>query len=147
MKEVACRYGIEVLKNTCLCPFHQEQKHLPAYGCMPIVFIVSVVELAGDVVSFVARLCGIRNQQAAVRINEDFCLGLNLGYSLPNDPEAKRMGAKRIPSKRGGVLEKTSISGSFSLPEVVMECSLWRLRNSFMVGVVGEIGHLRLLLG
>ena len=96
MKEVACRYGIEVLKNTCLCPFHQE--NTPSLRLYAHSFYCFGCGAGGDVVSFVARLCGIRNQQAAVRINEDFCLGLNLGEP-PNYREQKEWEQKEFHRK------------------------------------------------
>ena len=97
-------------------------------------------------VSFVARLCGMRNQQAAARINEDFCLGLNLGEP-PSYREQKEWEQKEFHRKEEEMLEKTGILGSFSLPAAAMACPLWSCGNTFVVGVVGAIGNLRLLFG
>ena len=75
MYSAARRYGFEPNRSNCIvCPFHREdtaslrlyKDSFYCFGC----------GAGGDVIKFVSKLYGIGNYQAAVRINEDFCLGL-----------------------------------------------------------------------
>ncbi|NCA68441.1 MAG: hypothetical protein EOM87_10335 [Clostridia bacterium] len=74
--EVAERYGVPVIKNKSICPFHAEKTASLSYyrnkyncfGCLA----------HGDAVDFVSRLLNLLPTEAAKRINADFGLGLNL---------------------------------------------------------------------
>lgn len=75
MDAAARRYGFEPNRSHCIvCPFHKEdtaslrlyENSFYCFGC----------GAGGDVIKFVSKLCNISNSQAAVRINEDFGLGL-----------------------------------------------------------------------
>lgn len=76
MLKVAEQYGLKVVRNTCLCPFHQEDT--PSLHLYKDSFYCFGCGLGGDVITFVAKLCGLSNREAAARLNADFMLGLNL---------------------------------------------------------------------
>lgn len=80
MRELIGHYGFEINRQGFIkCPFHDEDtasmKVYPdscyCFGC----------NTGGDAVSFTARLFHIKNSQAALKINNDFRLGL--GGSKP----------------------------------------------------------------
>lgn len=76
MRQVAERYGLKIIRNTCLCPFHQEDT--PSMHLYKDSFYCFGCGLGGDVITFVAKLCGLHNREAAARLNVDFALNLNL---------------------------------------------------------------------
>lgn len=76
MRQVAERYGLKVVRNTCLCPFHHEDT--PSLHLYKDSFYCFGCGAGGDVITFVAKLCGLHNREAAARLNADFALGLNL---------------------------------------------------------------------
>ena len=69
-RQAAERYGIKVNRNgMCVCPFHNDKnpsmkvdKRFHCFGC----------QADGDVIDFTARLHGLGNREAAVRLAEDF---------------------------------------------------------------------------
>lgn len=76
MRQVAERYGLKATRNTCLCPFHHEDT--PSLHLYKDGFYCFGCGAGGDVITFVAKLCGLSNREAAARLNADFSLGLNL---------------------------------------------------------------------
>lgn len=97
MDTVARHYGFEPNQSHCIiCPFHREDtaslrlydQSFYCYGC----------GAGGDVIKFVSRLFNIGNFQAAVRINEDFCL--NLTNEKSNHAERQRFIKKQAEEKR-----------------------------------------------
>lgn len=75
MQEAAQHYGITVdRRGFACCPFHEEKTaSLKLYDTSFYCFGCGT---GGDVITFVAKLYGISNAQAALRINEDFGLRL-----------------------------------------------------------------------
>lgn len=75
MKTAAEFYGFPVGRNgCCICPFHQDRRpsmriypHNRGYYCFSC-------GSGGDVIKFVSRLFGLNNEQAAVKLIEDFLL-------------------------------------------------------------------------
>jgi len=77
MRDIAEHYGFEVNRTGyMLCPFHNDSK--PSLRCYPETrgWWCFVCNEGGSVIDFVAKLFHINVQQAAVRINNDFRLGL-----------------------------------------------------------------------
>lgn len=76
MDSVARRFGFEPNRARFIaCPFHREdtascklyENSFYCFGC----------GVGGDVIKFVSSLCNLTAQQAALRLNNDFCLGLS----------------------------------------------------------------------
>lgn len=74
MEEVARRYGLDVKRGVCLCPFHHEKT--PSLRLYKTSFYCFGCGAGGDVIAFVARWCGCSQRQAAAQINADFRLGI-----------------------------------------------------------------------
>ena len=77
MAAVAAHYGFEVNRaGDMRCPFHNDER--PSLHCYPGTrgWYCFVCGTGGDVVDFVAKLYHIAVRQAAVRLDNDFHLGL-----------------------------------------------------------------------
>lgn len=97
MNTVAKRYGFEVNRSGFIsCPFHHE--HTASCKLYKNSFYCFGCGVGGDVIKFVAKLYGIGNSQAALRINDDFCLGLS--NEKPNQAEYSRLIKKQADEKR-----------------------------------------------
>lgn len=97
MDAVARHYGFEPNRSHCIvCPFHREdtaslriyENSFYCFGC----------GVGGDVIKFVSMLCNIGNSQAAIRINEDFGLGLTDKKS--SRAEYQKFAKKQAEEKR-----------------------------------------------
>ena len=77
MPEVLERYGIRQTGQKAVCPFHNDRH--PSMQVYRDGFYCFTCGAGGDVVSFVSRLYGIGNSEAAERLNQDFGLGLSFG--------------------------------------------------------------------
>lgn len=67
--EAAARYGLEVRKNgMALCPFHQE--HHPSMKLYEDHFYCFGCGCSGDVITLTAKLLGVGNYEAALRLKE-----------------------------------------------------------------------------
>lgn len=77
MKEVAERYGFEVKRGVMLCPFHNDSH--PSLKVYPGSrgWHCFVCNEGGSVIDFVAKLFSINARQAAIRLDNDFHLGLS----------------------------------------------------------------------
>lgn len=79
MREVADHYGFEVNRSgDMLCPFHADTH--PSLHCYPGSrgWYCFVCGTGGDVIDFVAKLFHITVRQAAIRLDNDFRLGLTM---------------------------------------------------------------------
>lgn len=75
MQAIADRYGLTVNRSGfACCPFHDEKT--PSLKLYENSFYCFGCGAGGDVITFVAKLYGLSNAQAALRINEDFGLYL-----------------------------------------------------------------------
>ena len=84
MREVAEHYGFEVNRaGDMLCPFHADTH--PSLHCYPGTrgWYCFVCDTGGDVIDFVSKLFHITLRQAAIRIDNDFCLGLTAERPTP----------------------------------------------------------------
>lgn len=77
MKEVAERYGFEVNRGVMLCPFHNDSH--PSLKIYPGSrgWHCFVCNEGGSVIDFVSKLFSINARQAAIRLDNDFHLGLS----------------------------------------------------------------------
>ncbi|TQI68978.1 CHC2 zinc finger domain-containing protein [Clostridium sp. KNHs216] len=78
MADVAARYGFEVNRSgDMLCPFHNDSE--PSLHVYPGSrgWWCFVCNEGGTVIDFVAKLFNINTRQAAIRIDNDFALGLS----------------------------------------------------------------------
>ena len=82
MRDLLEHYGFEISRAGFInCPFHTEdtpsmkvyENSCYCFGC----------GAGGDAVSFTAKLFNLRNSQAALKINSDFCLNLS-SQTAPN---------------------------------------------------------------
>ena len=97
MNTVAKRYGFEVNRSGFMsCPFHHE--HTASCKLYKNSFYCFGCGAGGDVIKFVAKLYGIGNSQAALRINDDFCLGFS--NEKPGRAEYSRLMKKQAEEKR-----------------------------------------------
>lgn len=84
-KTVSESYGLKIGRNgMACCPFHNDKhpsmkiddKHYHCFGC----------GAHGDAIGYVAQMYGISQYEAAIKINEDFHLGIDLGHK-PSEEE------------------------------------------------------------
>ena len=78
MADVAARYGFEVNRSgDMLCPFHNDSQ--PSLHVYPGSrgWYCFVCNKGGTVIDFVSKLFSINTRQAAIRIDNDFALGLS----------------------------------------------------------------------
>lgn len=95
MRDLLEHYGFEINRAGFInCPFHTEdtpsmkvyENSCYCFGC----------GAGGDVISFTAKLFNLRNSQAALKINSDFCLNLS-SQTVPNtnSPYLKEQALKK----------------------------------------------------
>lgn len=85
MRDVAEHYGLEINRSgDALCPFHDDSK--PSLHVYPGArgWWCFVCNEGGSVIDFVAKLFHINARQAAIRIDNDFHLGLTMASSDRN---------------------------------------------------------------
>ncbi|WP_195465357.1 CHC2 zinc finger domain-containing protein [Faecalispora jeddahensis] len=77
MQAVAERYGFEVKRGVMLCPFHDDRK--PSLKVYPGSrgWYCWVCNEGGTVIDFVSKLFHLNARQAAIRLDNDFRLGLS----------------------------------------------------------------------
>lgn len=101
MHDVFERYGFETNRGGFIvCPFHNERtpslksfaddRKFKCFGC----------GASGSVIDFVMKLYGINFQQAILRMDQDFSLGLINGYKPPSLRERREQAARRLEQKR-----------------------------------------------
>lgn len=97
MREVCYQYGIEIVREKAICPFHND-----THASMQIYdgqrgWFCFVCNEGGDVISFVQRYFGLDFHGACEKINNDFRLGLPIGkqLSLREYREAEQAAKKR----------------------------------------------------
>lgn len=96
MKEVAEHYGFEVKRGLMLCPFHNDSH--PSMTVYPGSrgWHCFVCGEGGSVIDFVSKLFSINARQAAIRLDNDFHLGLSA--ERPSQAEAAKW--KREKAKK-----------------------------------------------
>ena len=103
MSEALSVYGYEINRaGYIICPFHSEKTasckiyeySFHCFGC----------GAGGDVINFVKKLFDINFNQAIVRMNEDFHLGLSLDNQ--STPEQRKMTRERIAQRKRNEEEK-----------------------------------------
>lgn len=76
IRQVIEFYGCKVNRaNQFICPFHND--HKPSASIKNDYFNCFVCGAGGDLISFTARLFGLRNIDACKKLDEDFHLGLS----------------------------------------------------------------------
>lgn len=93
MRQVVETYGYKVNgKGTCLCPFHNDgHPSMKIYPDNKGFYCFSCGN-GGDVIKFVSLLYGITNQEACLKLIEDFALPIkteNLTYREKREREKK----------------------------------------------------------
>ena len=118
MREVVTAYGYEVNRGGYICcPFHSEktpsckvyETHIYCFGC----------GANEDAIAFVQRLFGLDFKEALAKLNDDFHLGLDLGYD--GSPEAKREAAERVRERKRKQREKIQRDKA-----LIAKCKLYR---------------------
>ena len=118
MRAAAERYGLNINRGCfARCPFHSEKTaSLKIYEDSFYCFGCGV---GGDVISFAARLHGLNNAQAALRINEDF--GLFLTQKKPA-AKSEYLSRKREQEKKDKAFRRDHLA----------KCSEFRSLNEEM---------------
>ena len=106
MTDAAERYGLQTNRaGFCCCPFHGEKTpSMKIYGGDRGFCCFGCGE-AGDVIDFVKKMFGMTFQQAIERINDDFCLGLDIGRTMT---DRERREAARADFERRKKVEQES---------------------------------------
>lgn len=104
MTDAAERYGLQTNRSGfCCCPFHGEKTpSMKIYGGDRGFCCFGCGE-AGDVIDFVKKMFSLTFQQAIERINDDFCLGLDIGRTMT---DRERREAARADFERRKKVEK-----------------------------------------
>ena len=90
-RQAAENYGIRVNRNgMAVCPFHNDKnpsmkvdKRFHCFGC----------QADGDVIDFTAKLYGLTNREAAVKLAEDFSVSYD---AKGHDPPVRKLVKKKI---------------------------------------------------
>lgn len=131
MVAVAERYGFNVNRSgDMLCPFHSDSH--PSLHVYPDSrgWWCFVCNEGGDVIDFVKRLYHINARQAAMRLDNDFCLGLTVGLQSPHEVSQEIQRRKRehdaIASAQAVFSTKCREAETIrSLPKPPPESDLW----------------------
>ena len=90
-RQAAEMYGIQIRRGMACCPFHNDKtpsmkidKRFHCFGC----------QADGDVINFVARLYGLSNKDAAIKLAADF--GISYDRRTQTTPPSTK---KRIPEE------------------------------------------------
>ena len=101
IRQVIECYGCIVNRGIlCICPVHND--HKPSASIKNDYFNCFVCGAGGDLISFTARLFGLRNIDACKKLDEDFHLGLQLQPASHID----RLKADRERVKREAQLKR-----------------------------------------
>lgn len=96
MRDVAEHYGLEVNRSgDVLCPFHNDSK--PSMHVYPGTrgWWCFVCNEGGSVIDFVEKLYHINARQAAIRLDNDFHLGLTMERPDPREVSREILERKR----------------------------------------------------
>lgn len=74
MKDILNKYGIEIKKYMCYCPFHKDNS--PSMKVYEKSFYCFSCNRTGDLIEFVKQYFNLNFQEAMEKINYDFNLGL-----------------------------------------------------------------------
>jgi DNA primase len=74
MKDILNKYGIEIKKYMCHCPFHKDNS--PSMKVYKKSFYCFSCNRTGDLIEFVKQYFNLNFQEAMEKINYDFNLGL-----------------------------------------------------------------------
>lgn len=89
IEEVAERYGLPIVRGKAICPFHEDTH--PSMTFKRNRFRCWACGAGGSVIDFVMLLYGFTPKEAAIRLDNDFFLGLNIeGNASKTLPEQKR---------------------------------------------------------
>ena len=89
VRDAASFYGLNVNNNgMCVCPFHADKnpsmkvdKRFHCFGC----------KADGEVINFVQRMFNLNAKEAAIKIIEDFHLGIDIGRKETETQKNKRI--------------------------------------------------------
>ena len=89
VRDAASLYGLKVNNNgMCVCPFHADKnpsmkvdKRFHCFGC----------SADGDVINFVQRMFNLNAKEAAIKIIEDFHLGIDTGRKETDSEKNERI--------------------------------------------------------
>lgn len=98
MRQVAERYGRRILRNnTCTCPFHNDKR--PSMKLYDKSFYCWSCGAGGDLISYVARLYGISNEDACRQLMHDFGLPEPDQQSSYRDKRERELRQKKIQER------------------------------------------------
>lgn len=102
LKQVVEYYGYKVdRKGWFLCPFHSDTHPSCSINPRKGYFNCFVCDAGGDLITFTAKLFGLKNYDACKKLNEDFALGLDIEGQEKRDLfEINRQRKKRLQEKR-----------------------------------------------
>lgn len=136
-KKVAEYYGLKMNRNgMACCPFHDDkhpsmkidENHFYCFGCGE----------HGDAIAFVAKSFGLSQYAAALKINEDFCLGIEVGRKIPLEEQQKAQ--KQMAEARKIKSIKTRfLQWKRETTDVLLECE--ELIEKSQQTLMGEDSH------
>ncbi|MGN0464927.1 MAG: CHC2 zinc finger domain-containing protein [Lachnospiraceae bacterium] len=102
LRQVVEYYGCKVdRKGWFICPFHPDTHPSCSINPYKDYFNCFVCDAGGDLITFTARLFGLKNYDACKKLNEDFSLGLDIeGQEKKDLFEIDRQKRKRLQEKR-----------------------------------------------
>ena len=119
-KTVAEAYGLKIGRNgMACCPFHNDKhpsmkiddKHYHCFGC----------GAHGDAIGYVAQIYGISQYNAAIKINDDFYLGIDLDHKL-TDEEQEAIQKKIADAKKVADIQDRFHKWKLKTIDKLLEC-------------------------
>ena len=107
IEEVVEYYGIRFKKKKAICPFHHEKTPSFTISKKKQIFKCHGCDVGGDVITFVAKMFGLKNRDAAIKLSNDFKLGIaNETLTRKQKIEIKRQQLKRNKEKEKRMQEE-----------------------------------------
>lgn len=98
MKDILNKYGIEIKKYMCHCPFHKDNS--PSMKVYEKSFYCFSCNRTGDLIEFVKQYFNLNFQEAMEKINFDFGLGLKTRGRLNKEQLFKLQKQQEIKKKQ-----------------------------------------------
>lgn len=141
IRQVVEYYGFKVNRaNQFICPFHND--HKPSASIKNDYFNCFVCGAGGDLITFTAKLHGLKNYDACKKLVSDF----RLNISTEPQTQADKLKADRERAKRQAELKKQkeieNLTQHTGLVLASYHCYLWQ---GLQLYPYGHIRHIRAL--
>lgn len=98
MKDILNKYGIQIIKYMCHCPFHKDNS--PSMRIYDKSFYCFSCNRTGDLIEFVKQYFNLNFQEAMEKINFDFNLGLKIKGRLSKKQLLELQNKQKIKKKQ-----------------------------------------------